>query len=309
MRIVLLPHNPVSEGAANLAAEMNITRIKREKSRFKYQPDTTIINWGCTTCPTHIPIFANVINKFENVAKASDKLVALDMMQKCDVPIPEYTTDRDTAMDWYYDGNSIVVRHILNGHAGKGIEFLDGGNGDIDPADFPHAPLYVSYIPKKSEYRVHVVDGNVIDVTRKTLKEGADNVNVNWKIRNLDNGFIFSRYNKNFPDGQGHPKEEMYVCPNSVKTVAKMAVEALGLDFGAVDVIWNEKYKKAYVLEVNTAPGIADTATERYAHYLRQVVTLRDMKKAAQPEMDIPNPWFKEVEMRPFKINILNGDF
>ena len=57
----------------------------------------------------------------------------------------------------------------------------------------------------------------------------------------------------------------MHRLPNDVIHQATMAVGCLQLDFGAVDVIWNEAQKRAYVLEVNTAPGIEGTTLMRYA--------------------------------------------
>ena len=44
-----------------------------------------------------------------------------------------------------------------------------------------------------------------------------------------------------------------------------LAVEGLMVDFGAVDVVWNDQYQKAYVLEVNTAPGIENSTVLDYA--------------------------------------------
>ncbi|MNY63636.1 hypothetical protein D3C86_2006230 [compost metagenome] len=48
-----------------------------------------------------------------------------------------------------------------------------------------------------------------------------------------------------------------------------LAVNAIGLTFGAVDVIWNEYRHQAYVLEVNTAPGLTGTTLEKYAEAFR----------------------------------------
>ena len=50
-----------------------------------------------------------------------------------------------------------------------------------------------------------------------------------------------------------------------VKEQAVLSVKAVGLDFAGVDVIWNDKQKKAYVLEVNTAPGIEGQTVVNYA--------------------------------------------
>jgi D-alanine-D-alanine ligase-like ATP-grasp enzyme len=43
-----------------------------------------------------------------------------------------------------------------------------------------------------------------------------------------------------------------------------MAVNHLGLDFGAVDMIYNAKRNTYYVLEVNTACGLAGETLNKY---------------------------------------------
>ena len=71
-------------------------------------------------------------------------------------------------------------------------------------------------------------------------------------VRNLANGWVFCRDNVVEPDG--------------LRDAAVSACAALGLDFGAVDIIWNERENKCYVLEVNTAPGLQGTTLENYAN-------------------------------------------
>src|SRR3546814_16818410 len=58
------------------------------------------------------------------------------------------------------------------------------------------APLYVVYEPKKQEYRVHVLNGKVVDVQRKARVKDFPDDKVNWKIRNHDNGFTYARDEK-----------------------------------------------------------------------------------------------------------------
>jgi D-alanine-D-alanine ligase-like ATP-grasp enzyme len=57
--------------------------------------------------------------------------------------------------------------------------------------------------------------------------------------------------------------------PADLRDVALQAVKALDLHFGAVDIIWNKKDNKCYVLEVNTAPGVEGTSTEIYADSIK----------------------------------------
>lgn len=112
------------------------------------------------------------------------------------------------------------------------------------------APLYVKYIKKQQEYRVHVFNGSVIDVQRKMRRTDTPTEEVNWKIRNHSNGFIFGR--------------EGVELPTSATDMCVAAVQAIGLDFGAVDVIYNERSDTYYVLEVNTACGLIGTTLDKY---------------------------------------------
>jgi glutathione synthase/RimK-type ligase-like ATP-grasp enzyme len=58
---------------------------------------------------------------------------------------------------------------------------------------------------------------------------------------------------------------EDVVIPDSVKAMAAMAVDCLGLEFGAVDMIQKKDTDSFYVLEVNTRPGLEGQTTENYA--------------------------------------------
>ena len=49
-------------------------------------------------------------------------------------------------------------------------------------------------------------------------------------------------------------------------------MESIGLDFGAVDVIYNGHSNRAYVLEINTAPGLTGTTLDNYAAALRNLI-------------------------------------
>jgi len=70
-------------------------------------------------------------------------------------------------------------------------------------------------------------------------------------IRNHNNGWAFVENSVSFPSAES--KEE--VCREAIA-----AVDCCGLDFGAVDVVLGKEDEKAYVLEVNTAPGLESTA-------------------------------------------------
>jgi glutathione synthase/RimK-type ligase-like ATP-grasp enzyme len=234
------PYKQGSRSAAALANALGGKVLKRENSKYIRRPGDVVINWGDSKAGN-----LSCLNLGGNVATAANKYQSFLRLREAGVNVPRFSSDKGT-VDW--DGLT-VVRHKLTGHSGEGIELRDA-------SDLPNAPLYVEYVPKKAEYRVHVVGKRVVLVQRKARDPRCDNPN--WKVRNHDNGFIFVR-NDVDPDPQ--------VVEQAVK-----AVVALGLDFGAADIIWNEKQKRAVVLEVNTAPGLEGSTINDYAQGFRQLL-------------------------------------
>ena len=248
-------HNPKSQGAKELKDGLKIRRIKNENSTFRGSKDKVVINWGSANLPDEVKR-SKVLNTQKAVAVASDKLQTFDVLSKNKVSIPDWTTDAKVAMDWVAAGATVVARTILRGSSGAGIVLMDKD----DMKSFTKAPLYTKYIPKKEEFRIHVMGKKIISEQKKALRNGwiEEHGPPNYKIRNLDNGFVFIRNN--------------ITIPGPVRDQAIAAVEALGLDFGAVDVIWNEKQKTAYVLEVNTAPGLEGQTVDDYVKGFKDYV-------------------------------------
>ena len=247
--MIIFPYKNGSEGAKALADALGVRQIKRENSRYKGRKDKLVINWGSSTSTEEVDK-SSVLNPPEAVALAADKLKWFnhiyewnDEHQDKHVSIPEFTDDRHEVANIL--GFPIVCRTVLNGHSGEGIVIAN------TPNELVPAPLYTEYYKKKSEWRIHVMAGDVVDIQRKVRNPEVPDDQINWQVRNHGNGFIFTR---------GTAEE----CPDMVKTMAVRAVEATGLHFGAVDVIYNERYGQAIVLEINTAPGLTGTTLEGY---------------------------------------------
>ncbi len=240
-------YNQASASAKVLAKALGVKRIKHEGGKYKAKHWHTILNWGSSRTPYDLDD-ATIINNSYAVASASNKLSAFIAMEGR-VSIPEWTTSHGQAVRWLAEGFTIVCRTILNGHSGKGIILASEEQHIVE------APLYVKYIPKNEEYRIHVHNGEVFFVQKKMRKLGVPDDDVNWKVRNHQNGFIYANR------GVAIAQE---ACNNAIA-----AITSLGLDFGAVDIIYNEKEDKFYVLEVNTAPGISGTTLEKYVEQLK----------------------------------------
>lgn len=244
----VFPYRQGSKGARALANALGVKVFKRQGSSFRGGPNKTVINWGGHEV-TREMLKATILNHPRTVDLASNKIKFFQKVED-KARVPEWTTDQREAREWKDDGKTIVVRKTVTGQGGAGIEIVEPGKG----LDIPAAPLYTVYVPKKSEWRLHFVKGEVIFVQRKVARK--DQEPKTWFVRSHDNGFVFQH------NGIGVP-------PKDVIVQSTAAFKASGLDFGALDVIYNEKEGRAYVLEANTAPGLEGETITRYAQAFR----------------------------------------
>ena len=242
MRIKVYAYNQGSRSAKALARALNGRVLLRRGSKYRRRPEDLIINWGAADSPFNGP---RVANQPDAIKDASNKLTCLKTLKEAGVRVPPFWTRKQDIPD---DAFPIVCRKLLTGSGGRGIVIAENRAQLVD------APLYTKYIKKKDEYRVHLLRHPergtfVVSQQRKAKRNGAD---ADFKIRNLENGFVFVR------DGVNPPQD--------VIAQSFSAIENSGLAFGAVDVVWNERKGEAYVLEINTAPGLEGQTVEDYAN-------------------------------------------
>ncbi len=228
-----------SQSAKDLA---NALGVKRIKPTFVRKLRHVIINWGKQSNTQVGFIQGKDLNNPSAVARACNKLLTFTTLSDKDY-LPRWCTDLDTAKELLGIYGKIYCRTDLTGHSGNGIVIAE------TPEQLVSAPLYTVSAKHKDEFRVHIFKGEVIDVQKKKRK-------LDWSgesgsgIRNLANGWIYARHD--------------IVLPIEVTTASIDAVNSLGLDFGAVDIGWNQHLAKATLFEVNTAPGLAGTTLEKY---------------------------------------------
>lgn len=256
MSIYIYPYKLASQSARALAMGLSSVLpyrplLVRPNGRFKPRRDSIVINWGSSTEPTWKFDPEQDLNDPISVALTANKLHSFTIFKQFEVPTPEWTTNQDEAQTWVNDGSTVLVRHLLNGHSGQGIEIVQEGG-------VPEAPLYTKYKKKRAEYRVHVFKGEVIDTCQKKKSTEANNSgSVNTFIRSYANGWVFCR-------------NDIVPCSRR-EELAIRAVQALRLDFGAVDIIYNESEDSYYVLEVNTAPGLEGTTLTKYVEAIAKL--------------------------------------
>jgi len=262
MGFKIIPYRQGSTGAKELATALGGRVLRLEGGRYRGRPEDVIINWGKTD--GH-PLLSRALNG-TSIRSVSNKLEFFRRIQGMAYDIiPEFWTDRDSIPDTAFaipghrTRGKVVCRTVLAGHSGEGIVIAENRQ-ELVPA-----PLYTKYIPKQQEYRIHVgkcpdddgqISTSIISQQRKA--RDRDHENPNYEIRNLANGFIYARTDVN--------------PPRSVIDVAVRAFNCFSIDFGAVDVIYNQLQDRSYVLEINSAPGITGTTVDDYVTFFKEFI-------------------------------------
>ncbi len=262
-RAVIYPYKLGSHSAYDLAKELD-TICVRPNGKFRPSRRTLILNWGSRHLPNWWGPLASstMLNKPQYVENASAKdktfrVLADNGLSEIVVP---WTLSRSTADGWLRNPvygsklNAVVCRTLTRSSSGNGVVLA------TKPDELVTAPLYTRYVPKSHEFRVHVFNGQVLDVQEKRKQKEFEG-KFDKYIRNHPRGWVFCRVGLE--------------CPDSVKDAAVRAVTALGLHFGAVDIGYDAKFG-AKIYEVNTAPGLEGQTIPAYGKavkaYLKQAL-------------------------------------
>lgn len=253
MSTKIYSYNVGSASARSIAEGLGIKRLRENTAWRPRRSSDLVINWGCSETPSWHEN-CRWLNHPSHVAVAVNKLTAFQKLKEANVAIPEFTDQFSVAEEWKEDETIIVARSKLRGHSGDGTTIVELEDDLPDPS-VNRDKLWVKYIKKTSEWRVHVIAGQVVDVQEKRKRNGEPG---NSRIRNLANGYVFCR--------EG-------IIPNESRDAAAIgATSALSLTFGAVDLIYNAKRDCFYVLEVNTAPGLEGSSVSNYVNAFRSLV-------------------------------------
>jgi len=220
------------------------------------QEEEFILNWG-----TQFEEEREIINKPSAVRACSNKLVALDTLRDHDIPTVPYTTDPGEAFQWHCDGRTVYARMLLRSSQGRGITLVRP-EPRLGEENFhwmvEGAKLFTRFVQADSEYRVHVFDGKVVDFARKKRRRMENPPPGRYWVRSHANGWVLAR------DGVAPP-------PEDVQAACIRAVNALGLHFGACDVLI--RGRKFYLLEVNSAPGLTGKTLESYVKAIKEYIS------------------------------------
>lgn len=250
-----------------------------------------VINWGASDPPLwiqpkHWP-WPNspkhhILNDVSNVSTAINKLSTLEALKNANVPCLDFVifpearvpeSQRTVLNDWLEADGRYIARRTLTGSSGSGLRVVTKTEEHIA------APLYTRYYAKTHEFRVHVWKGEVIDFTQKRLRPELVG-NAERLVRSLENGWTHAHILEPF----------CQAARAEIERVAVAACAAVSLDFGAVDILArfssksNRPLKDCRVCEINTAPGLENSATiEAYTNAVDRHYTAIKKRPIVRP--------------------------
>lgn len=192
-----------------------------------------------------------VYNNAKAIKTATDKKLSRELFIKNNVNCPMLVESSNINEVGNYP---IIARPLVHS---KGRNFVTLNNKAEFTSHYnknKNGWYYSDFINKDREFRVHVGHGKALAILEKTQPRDG---NIAWnRAQNDTDPFVY------IPWGQVDEQNLTPAIRESIK-----AVEALGLDFGGVDVMMMKN--KAYVLEVNTSPTLntSEYTAGKWAQY------------------------------------------
>lgn len=202
-------------------------RLRRLDFRSPALPEgAVLVNWG-----EHIPtIGLSGSQTLLNGTLVNSKLVELRRLADRGVRVPPHGLERQPG--WFARTNHHQEARDLRANLARG-------------------DYYVGFVPTTHEFRIHIAGGKSIRAGHKVPRiEHPDP-----RFRSHEAGWKLV-----------YDAECQRLMRPSYRDAAKAAVEAVGYDFGAVDVGVMENGQPV-VFEVNSAPGLEGHSIDAYATY------------------------------------------
>jgi len=275
-----------------LAEALNLELVKK-KPRNLSRGDI-VIGWGAKTKDDVNMGQAKVLNHPDKVRNNRNKFVTLQKLAGV-----RQTRDAIAAFKPANEAKRAIDRGELTFPLVGRTNYHQGGKGfwlcltaaHVDSAIQDGAQYFQSYADIDTEYRLHVAFGNIIYAQKKVenpteegwiaqRREKIENHAQKNKLQ-LNNdtvNYVLSRLVKEavLPDRVVRSNQRGWkfssVAPNNIirdlKQAAVKAVEAMELDFGAVDCA-KRTDGTPMIIEINSGPGLQRTAFDKYTEAFR----------------------------------------
>lgn len=252
------------------------SRLVKLVEKKKGQPEY-VVNLGTTDDLSGLNMEATIINGREMVKAGSNKRAARRHFAEVEIPAPTlYLRAGEVTKK-----SLPVVGRTSYHRKGQGFWFCETLH-QVQRAVGRGATHFMEFIPHTREYRVHTfTKARALGQEERT---SDDFVSVKISEKVAGEGMVLDpktpqknhEFGWTFQGPQNRRDEELDV----VREAAKQAIASLGMDFGAVDVMYRIRAKRPYVLEVNSTPSLADDTADTCERYAKRILkTIRNLSK------------------------------
>lgn len=239
-----------------------------------------VVNLGTTDGTSYT---GNILNTPDMVRTCSNKKQARRIFSENNVPAPKLFMQITEVSE----GELPVIGRTSYHSKGSGFWFCKTMNA-VRRAQESGATHFMRFITNTREYRVHTfLKRKYWEDRPETLThEHYVSTKISEKVWTGDGAPSASEPQKNhifgwtFLGPQDRREEELDV----VRHAAKLAIASLGMDFGAVDVMYRIRTKLPYVLEVNSTPSLADENSDTCERYAKRI--LKTLGESSDEEED-----------------------
>lgn len=218
---------------------------------------TVLVRLGSTSPAKHE--YDVVLNRASAIRVSADKLKMKQAFKAAGVRTSEWLADPYQVPNTQWQ--NVIVKPRF-GRKGRGIIVIP--RDEFVPEDFDTGGfIFEKYYKYKYEYRIHTSRATKCFLAfRKSLVQDRVNESNKW-VRNSTNCVFLKQENPKF-----------FTPSNFEDMVAECqkALIAVGLDIGALDVIYSPTTGDFRILETNSAPGLASLGIEAYKQEISKLI-------------------------------------
>jgi len=251
MKVLILRRRKLGRGSTQgIKKHLQHNNFKiRRNDKVRQQEVDLLVRWGCTSNYTA----SKTLNKASAISTCNNKKLCRELFITKEINTPKmYQMNTITTEDF-----PVIVRP-LNHSRGRNV-YLCKNFFDLTEANSKtNGNNYISqYIQKDREFGIFVFNNRITSVIEKLPKIDGANNNIAWNVAQGTHAF----------ENVGWDTWPLKACVLALK-----AVNAIGLDFGRIDII--AKGDEYYVLEVNSAHSLtSDYRQECFAKALDYYIT------------------------------------
>ena len=271
----LIIRSAIFDGFVKRNNPNNLAKREKQKNLNLQVNNGVLIRWGCTS---NVATQGSIVyNKAEAINLANDKLGSRKALEAADVPVPKTYSYQDLQnadnIKW-----PLIGRPKQHGR-GKNFNMCDNMNMVNASRNNKSCVYWSEVYPKTREFRVHCQSGKIASILSKPAPTNPQSHAWNFYQQNIPF--------ENIPQSQW----TNYICKTALA-----AVEALGLDFGGVDILVCDNYQelgipRVTVCEVNTAPTLksSEYTLGKYTQYFKWLQRSNE-KRAHWPWREYEKP-------------------